>query len=51
MENIYMLLEMLLPFEWVEHAFMKNAFLAVLLVTPLFGILSTIVVSALERWF
>ena len=39
MENIYMLLEMLLPFEWVEHTFMKNAFLAVLLVTPLFGIL------------
>lgn len=51
MENIYMLLEMLLPFEWVEHTFMKNAFLAVLLVTPLFGILSTMVVSNRMAFF
>ncbi len=35
----------LLPFSWTHYAFMKNALLAVLLVTPLFAILGTVVVS------
>lgn len=33
-----------LPYQWL-HEFMKNAFLAILLVTPLLGLLSTMVVN------
>ena len=51
MEMIYALLGTLLPFEWMDHTFMKNAFLAVLLVTPLFGLLSTMVVSDRMAFF
>lgn len=51
METIYTILGILLPFEWMDHAFMKNAFLAVLLVTPLFGLLSTMVVSNRMAFF
>ena len=40
-----------LPFDWLQHGFMKNAFLAVLLVTPLFGLLSTMVVSNRMAFF
>ena len=50
MEYIYSLLNTL-PFEWVEYDFMKNAFLAVLLITPLFGLLSTMVVSNRMAFF
>ncbi len=35
----------MLPFEWAHYVFMKNALLAVLLVTPLFALLGTMVVS------
>ena len=51
METIYSFLSVLLPFEWMDHIFMKNAFLAVLLVTPLFGLLSTMVVSNRMAFF
>lgn len=40
-----------LPFDWARHGFMQNAFLAVLLVTPLFGLLSTMVVSSRMAFF
>jgi len=49
----YSLVE-LLPFEWAEPGsmyFMKNALLALLVVTPLFGILSTMVVSRRMSFF
>ena len=48
---IYGLMDTLLPFEWAGHLFMKNAFLAILLVTPLFGLLSTMVVSNRMAFF
>lgn len=51
MESVYTVLSILLPFEWMDHVFMKNAFLAVLLVTPLFGLLSTMVVSNRMAFF
>lgn len=51
MEALYSLLDMLFPFQWMDHIFMKNAFLAVLLVTPLFGLLSTMVVSNRMAFF
>ena len=41
----------LLPFQWTGHLFMKNALLAVILVTPLFGILGTMVVSNRMAFF
>ncbi|MFH1246715.1 MAG: metal ABC transporter permease [Candidatus Liptonbacteria bacterium] len=43
-EAWYKLLDML-PFSWTHYVFMKNALLAVLLVTPLFAILGTMVVN------
>lgn len=48
---IYSGLDVLLPFSWLDHNFMKNALLAVLLVTPLFGLLSTMVVSSRMAFF
>ena len=51
MDLIYTAMNVLLPFEWASHAFMKNAFLAILLVTPLFGLLSTMVVSNRMAFF
>ena len=44
MDIIYDLLSML-PFDWLSYGFMKNALLAVLLITPLFGLLSTMVLD------
>jgi zinc transport system permease protein len=41
----YALTNYLLPFDWAQHIFMKNALITVLLVTPLFGLLSTAVVN------
>jgi zinc transport system permease protein len=51
MDIIYSAMNALLPFEWASHTFMKNAFLAILLVTPLFGLLSTMVVSNRMAFF
>lgn len=51
MAAVYAGLDFLLPFSWLAHIFMKNAFLAVLLVTPLFGLLSTMVVSSRMAFF
>lgn len=51
MDMIYSLMDVLLPFAWADHTFMKNAFLAILLVTPLFGLLSTMVVSNRMAFF
>ena len=44
----------LLPFEWAEPGsmfFMKNALLAVLVISPLFGLLSTMVVESRMSFF
>lgn len=51
MDIIYNIMDTLLPFAWLGSAFMKNAFLAVLLVTPLFGLMSTMVVSNRMAFF
>ena len=50
-ELIYNVLDTLLPFAWMEYTFMKNALLAILLMTPLFGLLSTMVVSSRMAFF
>jgi zinc transport system permease protein len=51
MENIYNILELLLPFSWITYDFMKNAFLAILIITPLFGILGTMIVNNQMAFF
>lgn len=51
MNHIYSLLDVILPFEWLSYDFMKNAFLAVLLITPIFGILGTIIVNNRMAFF
>lgn len=53
MELWYSLVE-LLPFDWAQSGgmyFMKNALLAVLVISPLFGILSTMVVHSRMSFF
>ena len=47
----YSLVDLLLPFGWLEHAFMKNALLGILLVTPIFGLLGTMIVNNRMAFF
>lgn len=47
----YSLVDLLLPYSWVQHAFMKNALLGVLLVTPIFGLLGTMIVNNRMAFF
>jgi len=47
----YSLVDLLLPFGWVQHEFMKNALLGVLLVTPIFGLLGTMIVNNKMAFF
>lgn len=51
LELWYHVVDFILPFEWTGHVFMKNALLAVLLLTPLFGLLGTMVVSNRMAFF
>lgn len=51
MTGIYSFMDMLLPFDWANHLFMKNALLGVLLVTPIFGLLGTMVVNNRMAFF
>lgn len=47
----YSLVDLLLPFDWMQYAFMKNALLGVLLVTPIFGLLGTMIVNNKMAFF
>lgn len=51
LESLYSFIDFILPFQWVHYDFMKNALIAVLLVTPLFGILGTMVVNNKMAFF
>ena len=51
LDGWYALVDFMLPFPWVAHTFMKNAFLAIILVMPLFGILGTMVVNNRMAFF
>ncbi|MHB1485620.1 MAG: metal ABC transporter permease, partial [Saccharofermentanales bacterium] len=50
-EYIYAFFDMILPFQWIQSEFMRNALIAVLLVTPLFGLLGTMVVNQNMAFF
>lgn len=51
MEIIYSVLEALFPFSWTQFTFMKNAFIAVLLIAPLFGLVGTMIVNNRMSFF
>ena len=51
LESLYRFIDVMLPFQWINYDFMKNALIAVLLVTPLFGILGTMVVNNKMAFF
>ena len=51
MDILYNIIETLLPFPWVEYDFMKNAMLAILIITPLFGVLGTMIVNNRMAFF
>ena len=51
MSTIYAILDTVLPFEWLSYTFMKNALLAMLLITPLFGLLGTMAVDNKMAFF
>jgi len=51
MPSLYHLIDILLPYEWARHVFMKNALLGVLLVAPIFGLLGTMIVNNRMAFF
>lgn len=51
MQNLYWLIENIFPFEWTRYDFMKNAFLATLLIGILFGFLGSMVVNQKMAFF
>ena len=51
MNAVYAVMDALLPFEWLHYTFMKNALLAMLLITPLFGMLGTMAVDNKMAFF
>ena len=51
MEVIYSILETILPFEFIKYTFMKNALIAIILVSPIFAILGTMIVNNKMAFF
>ena len=51
MQTIYAILDAILPIEALSFTFMKNALLAILLLTPLLGLLGTMAVNKQMAFF
>lgn len=51
MEVVYNILETILPFDFMTYSFMKNAFLAIILISPIFAILGTMIVNNKMAFF
>ena len=51
MEVIYGVLETILPFEFMNYAFMKNAFIAIILISPIFAMVGTMIVNNKMAFF
>ena len=45
MEALYNIMENIIRFDWIEYDFMKNALIAIIIISPLFGILGTMIVN------
>ena len=51
MEVIDSILEVILPFEFIDYEFMKNSLLARILISPIFAILGTMIVNNKMSFF
>jgi zinc transport system permease protein len=51
MEGLYNLIGVILPYQWADHVFMKNAILAICIATPLFGMLGVMIVNNKMAFF
>lgn len=51
MQIWYNIVGFLLPFRWIEAAFMKNALLAIILIMPLFALLGTMIINNRMAFF
>lgn len=51
MDIVYSILDSILPFDFLSFSFMKNAFIAVLLIAPLFGLTGTMIVNNKMSFF
>ena len=48
---VYAILETILPFEFIDYAFMKNALIAIILISPIFAVLGTMIVNNKMAFF
>jgi len=51
LDIIYNIMEYIFPFSWCDYTFMKNAFLAILIIAPLFGLVGTMIVNNKMAFF
>ena len=51
MDIIYNIIENVLPFSFMKYNFMKNAFIAIILISPLFAMLGTLIVNNKMAFF
>lgn len=51
MNIVYSAMEYMLPFSWVHFNFMKNALIAIALISPLFGLIGTMIVNNKMSFF
>ncbi len=51
MNVTYTILEAIFPFDFIQYNFMKNAIIAIILITPLFGMLGTMAVNNKMAFF
>jgi len=51
MELIYNIIEFILPFEFMQYDFMKNALLAIFIISPLFGLVGSMIVNNKMSFF
>lgn len=51
MQIWYTIINTLFPFEWAKYDFMKNALLAIIIITPLLGMLGTMIVNNRMSFF
>ena len=51
MQAIYEIMEFIFPYSWCDYTFMKNAFIAILIIAPLFGLVGTMIVNNKMAFF
>lgn len=51
MEVIYDIMEFILPFNFIQYDFIKNALLAIIVISPIFGLLGTMIVNNKMSFF